>query len=90
MEVKHYHYIVLYILEDIVISFKECYWTKLTFNTMTPQPSLILYNLLEQNIRSRRQEKYKSKGSLVHVTPACTGSGEGSDHFGSYVDSLSL
>jgi hypothetical protein len=26
----------------------------------------------------------------VHVAPACTGSGEGSDHFGSYVCSLSL
>jgi hypothetical protein len=22
------------------------------------------------------------KGSLVHVSPACAGSGEGSDHFG--------
>jgi hypothetical protein len=30
------------------------------------------------------------KGSLVHVAPACAGSREGSDHFGSYVRSLSL
>jgi hypothetical protein len=30
------------------------------------------------------------KGSLVHVARACAGSGEGSDHFGSYVRSLSL
>jgi hypothetical protein len=30
------------------------------------------------------------KGSLVHVAPACAGSKEGSDHFGSYVRSLSL
>jgi hypothetical protein len=29
------------------------------------------------------------KGSLVHVAPACAGSGEWSDHFGSYVRSLS-
>jgi hypothetical protein len=26
----------------------------------------------------------------VHVAPACTGYGEGSDHFGSYVHSISL
>jgi hypothetical protein len=30
------------------------------------------------------------KGSPVHVAPACAWSGEGSDHFGSYVRSLSL
>jgi hypothetical protein len=30
------------------------------------------------------------KGSLVHVAPACAGSGEGSNHFGSYVRSLFL
>jgi hypothetical protein len=30
------------------------------------------------------------EGSLVHVAPACAGSGEGSDHFGSYVRSLYL
>jgi hypothetical protein len=30
------------------------------------------------------------KGSPVHVAPACTGSRERSDHFGSYVRSLSL
>jgi hypothetical protein len=30
------------------------------------------------------------KGSLVHVAPACAGSGEGSDHFGSYVRNISL
>jgi hypothetical protein len=27
---------------------------------------------------------YQKTGSLVHVAPACAGSGEGSDHFGSY------
>jgi hypothetical protein len=30
------------------------------------------------------------KGSPVRVAPACIGSGEGSDHFGSYVCILSL
>jgi hypothetical protein len=30
------------------------------------------------------------KGSPVHVTPACAQSGEGSNHFGSYVRNLSL
>jgi hypothetical protein len=30
------------------------------------------------------------KGSLVHVAPACAGSGEGSDHFVSYVRKLTL
>jgi hypothetical protein len=30
------------------------------------------------------------KGSPVHVAPACAGSGEGSDHFGSYVLKFSL
>jgi hypothetical protein len=30
------------------------------------------------------------KGSLMHVAPACTRSAEGSDHFRSYVHSLSL
>jgi hypothetical protein len=29
-------------------------------------------------------------GSPVHIAPACVGSVEGSDHFGSYVRSLSL
>jgi hypothetical protein len=29
-------------------------------------------------------------GSPVHVAPACVGSGEGNDHFGAYVRSLSL
>jgi hypothetical protein len=28
--------------------------------------------------------------SLVHIAPDCTGSGEGSDHFGSYIHSLFL
>jgi hypothetical protein len=32
----------------------------------------------------------KKKGSLVHIAPACIGYGEGSDHFGSYVRSISL
>jgi hypothetical protein len=32
----------------------------------------------------------RERGSLVHVVPACAGSGEGSNHFGSYVRSLSL
>jgi hypothetical protein len=32
----------------------------------------------------------EKKGSPVHVAPACAGSGEGSDHFVSYVRSLSL
>src|SRR3954464_9298043 len=32
----------------------------------------------------------KKKGRPVHVAPACAGSGEGSDHFGSIVRSLSL
>jgi hypothetical protein len=27
---------------------------------------------------------YIKKGSPVHIAPACAGSGEGSDHFGSY------
>ena len=31
----------------------------------------------------------KKKGNLVHVAPACAGSREGSDHFGSIVRSLS-
>ena len=31
-----------------------------------------------------------NKGSPVHVAPACVGSREGSDHFGSIVHSLSL
>jgi hypothetical protein len=31
-----------------------------------------------------------NKGSPVHVTPAYEGSKEGSDHFGSYVRSLSM
>jgi hypothetical protein len=30
------------------------------------------------------------KGSLVHVAPTCAGFGEGSDHFVSYIRSLSL
>jgi hypothetical protein len=30
------------------------------------------------------------KESPVHITPACAGTREGSDHFGSYVRSLSL
>jgi hypothetical protein len=30
------------------------------------------------------------KGSSVHIAPACAGSEEGSDHFRSYVRSLSL
>jgi hypothetical protein len=30
------------------------------------------------------------KGSLVHVAPACVGTREGSDHFGSYVRNISL
>jgi hypothetical protein len=30
------------------------------------------------------------KGSLVHIAPACVGSGERSDHFESYVHSRSL
>jgi hypothetical protein len=30
------------------------------------------------------------KGSPVHVVPVCAKSGEGSDHFGSYVRSFSL
>jgi hypothetical protein len=29
------------------------------------------------------------KGEPVHIVPACVGSREGSDHFGSYVDNLS-
>jgi hypothetical protein len=33
---------------------------------------------------------FNTKGIPVHVAPACTGSGEGSDHFRSYVHSLSL
>jgi hypothetical protein len=37
-----------------------------------------------------RQGSPSRKGSLVHVAPACAGFGEGSDHFGSYVHSLSL
>ena len=36
------------------------------------------------------QHKYDKKGNLVHVAPACAGSREGSDHFGSIVRSLSL
>ena len=32
----------------------------------------------------------KKKGSPVHVAPACAGSGEGSDHFGSFVRIISL
>jgi hypothetical protein len=32
----------------------------------------------------------RERGSLVHVAPACAGSGEGSNHFGSYARSLSL
>jgi hypothetical protein len=42
--------------------------------------------------RSTREDTdyvYKNKkGSSVHVAPACTGSREMSDHFGSYVHSL--
>jgi hypothetical protein len=30
------------------------------------------------------------KGSPVHVAPSCAGSGEGSDHFGSYVHTIFL
>jgi hypothetical protein len=30
------------------------------------------------------------KGSLVHIAPTCTGSREGSNHFGSYVHNISL
>jgi hypothetical protein len=33
--------------------------------------------------------QYKN-GSPVHVAPACAGSGEGSNHFGFYVHSISL
>jgi hypothetical protein len=36
------------------------------------------------------QKLERKKGSPVHVAPACAGSGEGSDHFGSYVRSLYL
>jgi hypothetical protein len=34
--------------------------------------------------------EYKKRGSLMHVAPACVESGEGSDHFGSYVCSIFL
>ncbi|KAM3213463.1 hypothetical protein ACQJBY_066065 [Aegilops geniculata] len=34
--------------------------------------------------------KKKKRAAPVHVAPACAGSGEGSDHFGSIVRSLSL
>ena len=34
--------------------------------------------------------RWMLKGNLVHVAPACAGSREGSDHFGSIVRSLSL
>ena len=37
----------------------------------------------------KMQSKIK-KGNLVHVAPACAGSREGADHFGSIVRSLSL
>jgi hypothetical protein len=36
------------------------------------------------------QQTWHKKGSPVHVAPACAGSGEGSNRFGSYVHSLSL
>jgi hypothetical protein len=35
-------------------------------------------------------EKITKKGSPVHVAPACSRSGERSDHFGSYARNLSL
>jgi hypothetical protein len=35
-------------------------------------------------------EEREKKGSLVHVARTCARSGEGSDHFGSYVCNLSL
>ena len=34
--------------------------------------------------------RVKKRGSPVHVAPACAGSGEGSDHLGLFVRSLSL
>jgi hypothetical protein len=33
---------------------------------------------------------YHKKGTPVHIAPACAVSGKGSNHFGSYVRSLSL
>jgi hypothetical protein len=48
----------------------------------------------KQNVNNNNKKlstiKFIKKGSPVHVAPACAGSGEESDHFGSYVHSFSL
>ena len=64
-------------------------------NTKPPNQNILL--IIEQGrhtVTSQGSVKATSqnniKGSPVHVAPACTRSGEGSDHFGSIVRSLSL
>ena len=50
----------------------------------------IAIDILNDPVEALIQSVYIIKGSPVHVAPACAGSGEGSDHFGSIVRSLSL
>jgi hypothetical protein len=49
---------------------------------LTPAPVGLGFSLIQKN--------NLIKGSPVHVAPACASSGEGTDHFRSYVRSLSL
>jgi hypothetical protein len=50
----------------------------------------MIFRYLAHNILVSVMTANHKKGSPVHVVPACTGSGEGSNHFGSYVHSISL
>jgi hypothetical protein len=55
-------------------------------NGMQPQPAYIhSQSAIVHGYISR-----KKGAALVHVAPACTGSGKGSNHFGFYVCNISL
>jgi hypothetical protein len=46
--------------------------------------------LQQDNMKQETKNGFQIKGSMVHVAPACVEYGEGSNHFGSSVRSLSL
>jgi hypothetical protein len=52
--------------------------------------SFRFYSAGDKTLNPPPQTNNKKKGSPVHVAPSCAGSRDGSDHFGSYVHSLSL
>jgi hypothetical protein len=71
---------------------------KFSSNKYSSRQAFINHHVTENSTREQPKETNHlslgmdktRKSSLVHVTPACVGYGEVSDHFGSYVHSLSL